>query len=195
MKNLPQAILQNVFVAFTALAAWLHSAWVFSTSFGGNAPDGDTGRLLMFYLPGALLAFALDIGLLAVSVKLRHRRTWPRVITFGSLAVFQFYLQWQYLIQHVPPVVLAAGVRDDWRTWVQTIADLRILIVPLLLPLALILYTAEAEDREPERAQDIKPAPVQEAPAEISEAPQVAAPAFLLSPNPNGHETQVITEP
>ncbi len=186
MKGLAHTIFSNVFVAFTALAAWLHSAWVFATSFGGNPPSGDGFQVALWYVPGALLAFALDIGLLATSVRLRTRRTKARIVTFFALALFQFYLQFVYLIEHTPAVVLSAGVRQEWQAVIQVIADLRIVIVPLLLPLALILYTAEHDDQPADKPIAVDNKPVNQESALIVSG---VVPEDFLAPvgSSNGH--------
>lgn len=136
---------EQPFILATGLAALVHSTWSLGTLFAGLQPDIHSDGLVpyMFWLvPALLIAFALDVGQISTSAELREgHRTRARYLTFIIFAVATYYLQWTYMIHHMPALTLAAGVRESWGSVATLLRDAAIWIVPALLPLSTTLYT------------------------------------------------------
>lgn len=143
LKNLFQHALQNPFVLATAIAAFLHSTWTVSTFFGGKSPEvAFTPDYAGWLIPGLLLAFSLDIGLLIVANKLaRGENVRGLRVTFFALAAFMYFLQWAFIIHHIPSLELSDGVRAEWQPAITLLRDMAVWILPALLPASVTLYT------------------------------------------------------
>lgn len=132
----------HIFVIATGFAALTHSTWTLATAFGGSEPSQFTGAWWSWLIPGFLIAFSFDIGQIAISVELRNgERTRAKYIAFLVLAISTYFLQWWYLAHHLPSLVLAEGLRPDWKPFASFMSDAIIWIAPGLLPLATTLYT------------------------------------------------------
>lgn len=132
------------FVLATGIAALMHSTWSLTVLFSGGVPDVRTAPLdwLGAVLPAVLLAFAIDVGQIMTSRDIRAgQRNLGKVATFVALAFATYYLQWVYMVAHVPAIALGAGVRPEWQAAVTHMRDLAIWFVPALLPIATTLYT------------------------------------------------------
>lgn len=143
MKSIVKHVTEQPFIAATAVAALLHSTWALGTLFAGNQPPaGFTIEFIGWLAPALLIAFSLDIGLLATSHEIRiGQRSRAKYATFITLALSMYYLQWTYMIHHVPALALAAGVAPTWIELSTTLRDLAIWLIPALLPLSTLLYT------------------------------------------------------
>jgi len=109
-------------------------------------------KYIMWLIPGALIAAAIDIGQVQTSSKLMHSKTWLRraalVTTSTMLAIAGYYLQWFHLIHHMPALEFGAGLAPETQDRVRITRDAAIYIIPLLLPISTILYTMSAIGEE-----------------------------------------------
>lgn len=159
-----QHVRENLFITATGVAAFVHTTWAIGTLFGGRQPlvtasvDTDLGiwlaqswALMAWLVPPMLIAFALDVGQIVTSYRIRRdhlkgRKPYNKYVTFAVFAVATYYLQWAYMAHHLPALTLAPGVRAEWRHFVGVVRDLSLWIVPLLLPLSTMLYTISDMD-------------------------------------------------
>lgn len=156
-------MLKHPFVLATAVAAFLHNTWTVSVFFGGMQPDvTELGKLILWLVPGVLISFSLDIGLLSTANDLAQpeNRRPGLFVTFFVLALAMYILQWMYIIHHMPALELSSGVRVEWRDGVALLRDWALFIIPGLLPISMSLYTFSAgapshrpQNRNERRAQ------------------------------------------
>lgn len=140
--NIFHDLRKQPFLLAVSIAAFIHSAWTFATMFGGLEPTPyHSGDWWAWWLPGAFIAFSIDIGILSIAKRIRegerHRST---IAVFIVLALAMAYAQFVFMAVHMPSIPLAKGVRAEWIGGIQLGLDLTIGIFPFLLPLALILY-------------------------------------------------------
>lgn len=143
-------LFENPFITFTGLAALVHSTWSLGTIFSGAAPSGDWLGWIGWVLPAFFIAFALDVGQISTSAKIRHYGlTWQRGLAFFVFSIATYYLQFLYIAHHMPNLDIAEGVSEFHQWAVITARDAAIWILPLLLPLATMLYTiSDGDSRE-----------------------------------------------
>lgn len=156
MRNILKHLIEQPFLVTVSFAALAHSAWSFSVMFTGLEPQPQfTGAWFAWLIPGALLAFSIDVGLLALANQIRGGvRTRAKLAAFGVLSLAMAYAQFVYISSHMPAFPLAGGVRSEWASTVQLLRDCAIWIFPALLPTALILYAfSDAHVAQPETAQ------------------------------------------
>lgn len=141
-------IIENPFVAGAGVAALAHSTWSLGTLFSGLMPivSGDDpmsfAMWVYWFVPAFLIAFAMDIGQIDTSRKIRHDGlTWQRGVTFFVFAIATYYLQFLYIAHHMPALQIETGVSDFHRWAVTELRNAGIWILPALLPLATLLYT------------------------------------------------------
>jgi hypothetical protein len=189
---------ENLFITFTGIAALVHSTWSLGTMFSGQAPAWPSWDYLAWVLPAFFVAFAMDIGQISTSAAIRHNGlTWQRGFTFFVFALATYYLQFLYIAHHLPLIALAPGISETHRDLVKTSVDAAIWILPLLLPLATMLYTISGGDSKeqiveqpaPEiviekRKNDELPAPEQLPAPELSFEEPVLPLEDLLNKNP-----------
>jgi hypothetical protein len=140
--SLLHTIRDHAFVASVSIAAFTHSSWSLATVFGGHEP-GFGPAWVGWIVPAALIAGSIDIGLLSLATQIQDpkERNWGRVISFVLLAAGMFALQGLYVASHMPVIPLAEGVRAEWAQSAGLFRDSMLIVVPGLLPLALILHT------------------------------------------------------
>lgn len=131
------------FIFATGLAALMHSTWSLGTLFAGQAPQAAWSlQFIGWIAPAVLIAFALDVGQIVTSAELRAgERTLAKYATFGVFAIATYYLQWLYIVHHMPALDLGLGVSADAHATVTLMRDAAIWIIPALLPLSTLLYT------------------------------------------------------
>ncbi len=141
--QLTKHIVQQPFVAATALAALMHSTWSLGTLFAGTQPTaGVTVEFLGWLLPALLIAFSMDIGMLATAAEIRSgARSKAKYLTFAVLALSMYYLQWTYIAHHMPALDLGAGVNAAAAPFATGLRDAALWVIPGLLPLSVLLYT------------------------------------------------------
>lgn len=151
VKNALKRISDEPFIASTGAAAFVHSTWSLTVLFSGRPPvlTGDPGifvQWLLFVLPAAFIAFAIDVGQIVTSAQIRSgKRNIAKIVTFGVLALATYYLQWQYIVHHIPALELGDGIRSDWAASITTMRDAAVWVIPALLPIATTLYTISHE--------------------------------------------------
>lgn len=134
----------NPFITFTGVAALIHSTWALGTLFAGNQPEG--WHLVGWIVPALLVALALDVGQINTSWEIRHYGlTLARAVTFAVFALATYYLQWLYIIHHMPSLPLAPGISEIWQQIATQGRDLAMFILPALLPASTLLYTFSSE--------------------------------------------------
>lgn len=161
-------ILAQPFVFSTGLAALFHSTWSLGTLFAGKEPYPQfTPAWFAWVVPSFFIAFAMDVGQIVTSSEIRAgNHTRVKYLTFATFAVATYYLQWLYIVHHMPQLDLADGVRGEWSGLTGLMRDAAIWIIPAMLPLSTLLYTFSGghEALEPEivqveerRTVDIRP--------------------------------------
>jgi len=186
LKNLFRHIAEMPFVSAVAVGALIHSSWSLSTYFTGHEPPQFTWQWLAWIVPGALIGFAIDIGIVSVAFELKHgARQRSKFAAFFVLSATMYLLQTLYLLAHTPFVPLAEGVSVNWTPIATAIRDAAIWLVPLMLPGACLLYTFSAGGSTATKAA---PSPVAHSasPTETQEAPAIAETPLSVSPNGHG---------
>lgn len=148
-------MLENPFIAGAGIAALTHSTWSLGTLFSGLMPTVSIDNpitiayWLYWFVPAFLIAFAMDIGQIDTSRKIRHEGlTWQRGVTFFVFAFTTYYLQFLYIAHHMPALIVAAGISDLWRVAVTELCNVAIWLLPAILPLATLLYTLSDDKQE-----------------------------------------------
>jgi len=150
MKTLSHIISTHIFIFATSLAMLVHSTWTFGTLFSGKQPiiDGSLNQWISYMLwvtPALLVALAIDIGQIQTSVKLSNALVKSQKVTLGitfvTLALAGYYLQWFHLAHHIPALDFGTGLSPEMQESLKGVKDIAIFIVPALLPLSTILYT------------------------------------------------------
>lgn len=160
MIKLAKHLFENPFITFTGLAALVHSTWSLGTLFSGVAPDADWAKWAEWVLPAFFIAFAMDVGQISTSAKIRHKGlNWQRGLAFFVFSVATYYLQFLYIAHHMPALQIAAGVSAWHQGAVVTARDAAIWILPLLLPLSTMLYTISDGDSNEQAIAPTHPEP------------------------------------
>lgn len=153
------------FVAATAAAALIHSAWSLGTLFSGTQPVppiiGDDMQLwiefviktLAWHIPAVSIAFAFDVGQVVTAHEIRTAHSAGRIpirkyVTFVVFAAATYYLQMLYAAHHFPDLALGAGVSPEHRPTVQLWLDAAVWVIPAFLPLSTLLYTFSGGDTD-----------------------------------------------
>ena len=158
--NMISHAIKQPFVFATGLAALSHSTWALATLFAGKEPEQFTFAWFSWLAPALLIAFALDVGQIVTSAEIRAgQRTITKYFTFGIFAIATYFLQWLYIIHHIPALELSQGVRGEWHSVVLLLRDCAIWIIPALLPLSTLLYTfsSQADETPVEAENDVRP--------------------------------------
>lgn len=152
MRELKHA-LQQPFIFATGLSAGIHSAWALGTMFSGRMPAADlTGEFIFWIVPAVLIAFAIDIGQIATSAEIREgQRSKSKYGTFIVLALATYYLQFIYIVHHMPAMQIAPGVAL-FPQLAELVRNAAVWVIPALLPISTILYTMGNESQSAESA-------------------------------------------
>jgi hypothetical protein len=154
MNRLSHIISNHIFIFATSLAMLVHSTWTFGTLFSGKQPiiNGTLENWIAYFLwvtPALLVALAIDVGQIQTSVKLSHATARSQKVTLGitfiTLAMAGYYLQWFHLAHHIPALEFGAGLTEDMRANLEGLKALAIFFVPALLPLSTVLYTLSSD--------------------------------------------------
>jgi hypothetical protein len=188
MKDLLHKAREHAFVASVSIAAFTHSSWSLATVFSGHEPAAFGLAWLGWIVPAALIAASIDIGLLSLAAQIKHRRerTVGRVLSFVLLCAGMFALQGLYVASHMPIIPLGAGVRPEWMATASLFRDSMLIIVPGLLPLALILHTISGADSGADGADGTPPEPERGAILAVTEP----EPEPKTNPDRGGTETE-----
>jgi len=173
----------NPFITFTGVAALIHSTWALGTLFAGNQPQG--WHLLGWIVPALLVALALDVGQINTSWEIRHYGlTWARAITFAVFALATYYLQWLYIIHHMPSLPLAPGISSIWQDIATQGRDLAMFILPALLPASTLLYTFSSQRHNAESETVVSTSAVQDENANLHHLDPLNDADLLTVPRP-----------
>ena len=154
-------LLENPFITFTGLAALVHSTWSLGTLFSGVAPSGDWWAYAAWVIPAFFIAFAMDVGQISTSAKIRHNGlSCGSALAFFVFSVATYYLQFLYIAHHMPALAISAGVSPFHQWAVVTARDAAIWILPLLLPLSTMLYTISDGDKKEQAIAPTSPEPI-----------------------------------
>jgi len=163
MKTISHIISNHIFIFATSLAMLVHSTWTFGTLFSGKQPiiDGSLEQWISYLLwvtPALLVALAIDIGQIQTSVKLSNATVRSQKVTLGitfvTLALAGYYLQWFHLAHHIPALDFGTGLSPEMQESLKGVKDIAIFVVPALLPLSTILYTLSSGDSNTETVTD-----------------------------------------
>lgn len=155
MKTLSHIVSNHIFIFATSLAMLVHSTWTFGTLFSGKQPviDGSLEQWIQYLLwvtPALLVALAIDVGQIQTSIKLSNAPNLAKKVTLGitfiTLALAGYYLQWFHLAHHIPALDFGAGLSPEMQESLKGVKDIAIFIVPALLPLSTILYTLSSTE-------------------------------------------------
>ena len=154
--NILRHIASQPFVFTTGLAALAHSTWALATLFAGEEPVQFTVAWFAWLIPALLIAFALDVGQIVTSAEIRAgQKRMVKYVTFAVFALATYFLQWLYMVHHVPLLELSEGVRSEWAFAVTLLRDCSIWVIPALLPLSTLLYTFSTEHTQVEHPTPI----------------------------------------
>jgi hypothetical protein len=156
-------LLENPFITATGLAALPHSTWSLGTLFSGKQPESLGWEFFGWVLPAFFMAFALDVGQISTSAKIRHKGlNWRRGVAFFAFSIATYYLQFLYIAHHMPALDITTGVSAFHQLAVMTARDAAIWILPLLLPLSTMLYTiGDGDDKEQPTASTLPEPPLE----------------------------------
>jgi hypothetical protein len=148
MRNDLKHALQQPFIFATGLSAGIHSAWSLGTMFSGEMPQPEfSGRFIFWIVPAVLIAFAIDIGQIATSAEIRAgHRSKGKYGTFIVLALATYYLQFIYIVHHMPALEIAEGVAL-FPGMAELVRNAAVWVIPALLPISTILYTAGTDEQ------------------------------------------------
>lgn len=150
---------RHKFIFAAGLAAFIHSTWSFAVIMSGALPTLPTygeswthfaefGLTLVYkLLPAALMAYAIDVGQIEAAEKIREgNNSYTNLFAFTITALFTFYLQFLFMIHHMPSLVVSPGAAPAAATFGVHVRDAAIWVMPALLPLSLIIrMTSDAE--------------------------------------------------
>lgn len=171
-----KGIPEHTFVTIVGVAAFIHSTWTVATFSGGIAPavnvsDLGTGIVsvlawLWWVIPGALAAFALEVGQVVTARQIQHNigrkirvlnlSINVKTITFLILSAATYLLQLTYLLHHFPSIPLAAGLSEASQQRGIVVKEFVTWGMPLLLPLAMLMFTA-GDESEVSRSEALLP--------------------------------------
>lgn len=131
-----------------ALATFQHTMWAGATVFEGPMPEAfHSAEWWRWHFNGALLAIAIDIGMLVTARQLRESYGKPlswkltMVSAFITAAIASFYTQILFSVHHTNTMTIGSGVSDYWNGYLDPIIQARVILVPLMLPLFAVIFT------------------------------------------------------
>ena len=141
---------EQPFVLATAVAALIHSTWSLGVLFAGHPPAFEISlpyflRLAYWLVPALLIAIALDVGQVSTATSIRRKPTAAKYVTFGVFAVATYYLQWSYMLYHMPNLTPSNGIAPSQLWLIEPLRNLALWIIPSLLPLSTTLYTLSSD--------------------------------------------------
>jgi hypothetical protein len=162
IKGIPE----HTFVTIVGIAAFIHSTWTVATFSGGIAPAVNPANMgtiivsvlawLWWVIPGALAAFALEVGQVVTARQIqrgvgRKVRIWRfgslnvKTITFVILSAATYLLQLTYLLHHFPDLPIASGLSASSQNAAKFVMEIVVWGMPLLLPFSMLMFTAGDE--------------------------------------------------
>lgn len=138
-----------------SIATFNHTVWSAAFVFEGNPPEFITGTGVNvfndlianysyygWFLSGALVAIAIDAGMLISARALAKRWDWILGTAFAVGALASFFTQLLYSLHHTRQFNLGEGVSSYWNTALNPVVEARVVIIPLMLPIFALVYTA-----------------------------------------------------
>ncbi len=139
-----------------AIATFKHSSWAYSVTLEGAAPEIDwatwspslvggwaIGGLLLWFFWGGLMAMAVDVSMFFAAREIRRGNKF-HILTFAIAAIFSAATQLIYATTHAVDLEYVssslAAVQPN-SGWLWTVAEYRIVYLPISLPLTAIIYT------------------------------------------------------
>lgn len=144
---------QVVYYAIAA-ATFSHTTWSAATVFQGNSPN-DPIALLWWIVQGALLAVAIDIGMLFSAEAYATTRSRAMLAAFVLAAIASGYTQVLYSLHHAARFEMGEGVSIEWAHRLQRLVDARVVLLPLALPLFAIIYTISKTEEDKAQARHV----------------------------------------
>lgn len=131
-----------VYIAIS-IATFQHTMWAAASTFEGPMPDYATNQAAYWHwhFNGALLATAIDVGMLVSARELAKLWNWMTAGAFLVASVASFYTQVLYSLYHTHAFNYGTGVTTYWNTSLTPFVDARVIVVPLMLPLFAVIYT------------------------------------------------------
>lgn len=141
---------EQPFVSATAVSALIHSTWSLGVLFAGHPPAFEMSpvyflRLAYWLIPALLIAIALDVGQVSTATSIRRKPTGAKYLTFGVFAIATYYLQWSYMLYHMPDLSPSTGISASQVWLIEPLRNLALWIIPSLLPLSTTLYTLSSD--------------------------------------------------
>lgn len=137
--------MKHLFVAVyvvIAVATAHHTAWGAAMTMEGPSPSEVGVGLLVWWLKGLAFAAAVDVAMFALAGLIRNRQAGRAAVgAFAFAAAISTYMQLLYAWTHMPALPASGGVPGDWQVRLQWLIDLRVLILPLALPVMSVWYT------------------------------------------------------
>jgi hypothetical protein len=146
---------EMIYIA-VAVATFKHSAWAYSVTLEGAAPEIDwatwgpslpglwaAGGLLAWYFWGALMAVAADVSMFYSAREIRRGNRF-HILTFAAAATFSAATQLIYATTHAVDLSYVASslpAVQPGTGWLWTLSEYRIVYLPISLPLTAIIYT------------------------------------------------------
>jgi len=123
-----------------SVATFRHSAHGFASIEGGS------------FWWGALSATAVDVGMILSASSLRKTRNGWLVAGLVVSAIASTYTQWLYSVSSAASVMVAPGARwmENLATW---IIDIRVLLLPALLPGLAVVYAFASKQEQVEEVE------------------------------------------
>lgn len=138
VRNDAQSLLFGGLYVAVAAATFRHSTVGFASF--------ESGSLLW----GALSALAVDVGMALSATGLRKVRNWPLAIGLLVSAAASVFTQLLYSVSHAQAVTVAPGA--EWMGGAAVgIIQVRVLVLPALLPLLSVVYAFAAKMEAPVR--------------------------------------------
>lgn len=123
-----------------SIATFSHTQWAAAYTFEGVAPT-NPDEYNLWLLKGALIAIAIDVGMLLSARYIKQAASGWIVLSFVVAAISSFYTQIIYIFVHTPLLVAGSGVSQYWNEMITPLMDARVIILPFLLPFLAIIYT------------------------------------------------------
>lgn len=140
-----------------SVATFKHSMWSVAFMMEGEMPKAGDARY-DWYLSGALIAAAVDIGMLVIGRYLQKSKNKTQIaflaLAFFVAALISFYAQLIYTSIHTPEITLSAGVTTGWSHRLMPVINAGVVIFPLSLPiLATVITLARIFNHVAERSK------------------------------------------
>lgn len=185
-KLTPSNAFALVYLAI-AVSTFGHTSWAGSFVFEGVPPGPDQlVRAIQWAIAGGLLAVAVDVGMFVTAHQLPHsfgKQRLVLLISFVVAAAVSAFTQILYVAHHSAPFALSEGISPYWAPLLSHLADARVIIMPISLPIFAILYTITrmfiekpVAETTQQKEEPVKREIQVSAPAPVPQRPAIASP-------------------